>query len=224
MPARTWDERQLSEVTDMRQILTIPVLFLGLLLMPLSAEAHCDAVDGPVATAAIEALDSQNVNLVLPYAPAAAEPELTAAFKQALVVRGKGPEAKALADRYFMETAVRLHRVGENAPYTGLKPAGVDFGPAIPAAEKALESGELRPLVHLMSQQVGREIAERFEKAQARQIAAKAPTRREEVQAARERVSAELAFIGFVEGIYLAATADGHSEGGGVSNAGGHSE
>lgn len=206
----------------MRKILTIPVLLLGLFLVPLKAEAHCDAVDGPVATAAIKALDSQNVNLVLPYAPATAEPELTAAFEQALVVRGKGPEARALADRYFMETAVRLHRAGENAPYTGLQPAGIDFGPAIPAAEKALASGELRPLVHLMSQEVGREIAERFEKAQARQIAAKAPTGREEVQAARERVGAELAFIGFVEGIYLAAKADGHAEGGGASSIGVH--
>ena len=42
--------------------------------------------------------------------------------------------AKTLADRYFMETAVRLHRLGEKAPYTGLKPAGTDFGPAIGAA------------------------------------------------------------------------------------------
>ena len=208
----------------MRKILSIPLLLLGLFLVPSGAEAHCDAVDGPVATAAVKALDSRDVNLVLPYAPATAERELTTAFEQALAVRGKGPEAKALADRYFMETAVRLHRAGENAPYTGLQPAGIDFGPAIPAAEKALESGDPRPLIQLMSQEVGSEIAERFEKAQARQIATEKPTTREEVQTTRERVSAELAFIGFVEGIYLAAKAGGHAEGGGLSNAGVHRE
>jgi hypothetical protein len=70
----------------------------------MSAQAHCDAVDGPVATAAAKALDTRNVNLMLPFAPAQAEPELSAAFEQALAVRGKGPKAKTLADRYFMET------------------------------------------------------------------------------------------------------------------------
>ncbi|HET7854096.1 MAG TPA: DUF6448 family protein [Candidatus Methylomirabilis sp.] len=138
----------------MKKHLTIALLLAGLFLVPLSARAHCDTVDGPVATAALKALDTKNVNLILPYAPAEAEPELTTAFKQAVIVRGKGPEAKALADRYFMDTAVRVHRAGEKAPYTGLKPAGTDFGPAIPAAEKALESGAIGPLVKLMSQEV----------------------------------------------------------------------
>ena len=94
----------------MRKMLIIPALLGGLLLFPLAAEAHCDAADGPVATAARKALDTRNVNLVLPYAPAA-EPEIAAASDQALAVRGLGPDAAALADRFFAETAVRLHRV-----------------------------------------------------------------------------------------------------------------
>jgi uncharacterized protein DUF6448 len=192
--------------------LVVFVLLGGLALWPLSAQAHCDAVDGPVATAAVKALDTKNVNLILPYAPMAAEPELTAAFEQALVVRGKGPEAKGLADRYFMETAVRLHRAGENAPYTGLKPAGMDFGPAIPAAETALESGAVAPLVTLMSQEVARGIAQHFELAISRKAAAKEPATKEGVVAARERVSAELDFIGYVERIYLATKREGHTE------------
>jgi len=97
----------------MRRLTALVLLLGGLSLWPFDAQAHCDAVDGPVATAAMKALDTKNVDLVLPYAPTAAEPELTAAFERALVVRGKGPEATALADRYFMETAVRLHRAGE---------------------------------------------------------------------------------------------------------------
>ena len=42
-----------------------------------------------------------------------------------------------------METVIRLHRAGEGAAYTGLKTAGADYGPAIPAAEYAVETGDL---------------------------------------------------------------------------------
>lgn len=195
-----------------RSLAIVPLLLGALLLSPSGARAHCDAVDGPVATAAVKALDTKNVNLVLPYAPAEAEPELTAAFRQALIVRGQGPEAKALADRYFMETAVRLHRAGEKAPYTGLKPAGTDFGPAIPAAEKALETGSLADLRPLLTGAVDRRIAARFEEALAAKAVSKEPATKSGVQAARERVHAELDFIGYVEQLYLAATGGGHAE------------
>lgn len=196
----------------MNRYLTIAAVLMGLLLAPADARAHCDAVDGPVATAALKALDTANVQLVFPYVPQPAEPELESAFQQAAAVRRLGPEAKALADRHFMETAVRLHRAGEGAPYSGLLPAGADFGPAIPAAEEALESGELRPLLDLLSQEIGKEVSERFAHARALQTAGKEPSEGAQVPAARERVSAELAFIGYVEGIYLAATAGGHAE------------
>src|SRR5690606_34727128 len=177
------------------------------------AEAHCDAVDGPVATAAVKALDTRNVNLILPFAPAQAEPELSAAFEQALAVRGKGPDAKALADRYFMETAVRLHRAGEGAAYTGLQPAGTDFGPAIPAAEKALETGKTDELTTLMAEEVTHGIADRFKDAMAHRSATKERAAASDVAADRERVSAELGFIGYVEGIYLATKGGVHAEG-----------
>jgi hypothetical protein len=193
-------------------MLALAVLLVGLLLWPHGAPAHCDAVDGPVATAAVKALETKNVNLVLPFAPAEAEADLIAAFEQAVVVRAKGPAAKALADRYFMETAVRLHRAGEKAPYTGLKPAGRDFGPAIPAAEKALDSGKLEPLQTLLSQHVEHGIAEHFEHARHAVDAAKEPAAHGEVAAARERVSAELAFVGYVERLFQATAGRGHTE------------
>lgn len=197
----------------MKRILVLPAFLVAFALAPMSAEAHCDAVDGPVATAAVKALDTRNVNLILPFAPAQAESELSAAFEQALAVRGKGPDAKALADRYFMETAVRLHRAGEGAAYTGLQPAGTDFGPAIPAAEKALETGKTDELTTLMSEQVTHGIADRFKDAVAHRSATKEPAAASEIGAARERVSAELAFIGYVEGIYLATMGGNHAEG-----------
>jgi hypothetical protein len=194
----------------MKKLIVLVVMLAGLALAPQAALAHCDSIDGPVATAAIKALDAGNVRLVLPYAPAEAEAEITAAYEEALVVRAKGPEAKALADRYFMETVVRLHRAGEKAAYTGLKPANLDFGPAIPAAEKALASGELEPLLHLVGHQVEHGIQERFEHV-LHAPAVKAPATSADVAAARARVSAELGFVGYVEGLYQ-ATKGGHHE------------
>lgn len=196
----------------MKTILAVSAVLIALMLMPLSAQAHCDAVDGPVATAAVKALDTRNVNLVLPFAPAEAEPELNAAFEQALTVRAASPEAKVLADRYFMETAVRLHRAGEGAPYTGLKPAGTDFGPAIPAAEKALEMAKADDLTAFMMEQVAHGIGERYRDAMVHSAVTKEPAKAADVAAVRERVSAELAFIGYVEGIYLAAKGGMHVE------------
>jgi len=194
----------------MRKWLVIPTLLGGLLLGSQGAEAHCDSLAGPVATAAITALETGNVNLVLPYAPASAEDEMAAAFAQAVAVRVTGGEAEALADRYFIETAVRLHRAGEGAPYTGLKPAETDFGPAIPAAERALESGDRKALEALMVEEVRRVIRERLAQAKTAQLASKEPETHAGVSAARERVSAELGFIGFVERLYLAAKGGEH--------------
>lgn len=196
----------------MRHILMTSILLGGLMAFPLSAQAHCDAADGPVASAAVKALDTNNVNLVLPFAPASAEAEISESFRQALAVRASGGEAKALADRYFMETAVRLHRAGEHAPYTGLKPAGTDFGPAIPAAEKALETHDLKPVLAVLNQAAAQGAEAKLQHA-AHLAAGKEPSTYAEVAAARERVSAELAFIGYVEGIYLATQATGHVEG-----------
>ena len=190
------------------------VLLGGLIAFPLSAQAHCDSIDGPVASAAVKALDTDNVNLILPFAPVSAEAEMTDAFRQALVVRAGGGEAKELADRYFMETAVRLHRAGEHAPYTGLKPAGIDFGPAIPAAEQTLETRDLKPVLEVLTEAMAHGAAAKFEHAAHLQAASQEPASHAEVAAARELVSAELAFIGYVESIYLATQSSGHAEGG----------
>lgn len=195
--------------------LPLAALLSGLALIAVSAtpaEAHCDAADGPVATAAIQALDQRNVNIVLPYVAASGEAEIAAAFAQAVAVRGKGSEAKQLADRYFMETAVRVHRLGEHAPYTGLKPAGTDFGPAIPAADRAVESGNPKEVLALLAENVQHGIEERFHHVlHTRDLPAQAKTKAD-VEAARKRVAAELEFARYVEGIYAATHGAAHQE------------
>ena len=48
---------------------------------------HCDGMDGPVVTLAKKALDSGNVNLVLPWVRAEDEHEIRRALEHALAVR-----------------------------------------------------------------------------------------------------------------------------------------
>jgi hypothetical protein len=184
------------------KLLVAPILAAGLLFGSQGAQAHCDSVDGPVAKAALAALETGNVNLALPYAPATAEGEIKAAFAQSLKVRGLGPKAKALADRSFIETAVRLHRAGEGAAYAGLKPAGIDHGPAIPAAERAVETRSLAPVKALLVEELEHGLHARLAHVQeAQKEGLKEPQTTKDVPAARKRVSAELEFVTYVEGL-----------------------
>ena len=124
---------------------------------------HCDSLDGPVVKAAGRALAERNVDLVLPFVHEDGEQEVRDAFEQALRVESLAPEAKQLADEWFFENVVRIHRAGEGAPYTGLKPAGLGHGPVVPVAERAIETGSPDELVALLTGMVEEEIRGRFE-------------------------------------------------------------
>jgi hypothetical protein len=124
---------------------------------------HCDSLDGPVATAARDALDNENVDLILPFVKKDGEREVSAAFDLAVRARSQGSEARQVADRFFIETAVRVHRAGEGAPYTGLKPAGLDIGPVIPIAEKSIATGSPGDLIDFLTAAVRAEIITRFD-------------------------------------------------------------
>ena len=95
---------------------------------------HCDSLDGPVVTAARQALETDDLDLILPFVHEDGEAEVRAMFASVQSVRGLGEATREIADRLFFETVVRIHRAGEGAPYTGLKPAGLDVGPVIPLA------------------------------------------------------------------------------------------
>lgn len=123
---------------------------------------HCDSLDGPVVRAAAAALAQRDVELVLAYVPAEGEDEVKRAFEQTLQVEPLAPEAKQLADEWFFENVVRIHRAGEGAPYTGLKPAGSGHGPVVPVAERAIESGSPDELIALLTGMMESEIRERF--------------------------------------------------------------
>jgi hypothetical protein len=196
-------KRQMSKsgmVAKLGMVVAALVALIGL-LRPQAAKAHCDSVAGPVVTAARAALQAKDVTLVLPYVQAGAEEELTAAFKHTLEVRALGPKAQELADRYFFETTVRLHRMGEGAAYTGLVEGAVE-DPALLAADAVLEGDDLQLMYDVLDEAVRTGVAARYATVQeARHHAAKAGT----VAADRERVEAELGFEKYVYAIYTAA-------------------
>ena len=187
------------------KILIGAIFAAGLLFGTQAAQAHCDLIDGPVAKAVQKALENGNVNPVLVYAPATAEAEIRAAFEKSRKVRGLGADAKVLADQAFMETVVRLHRAGEGAAYTGLKPGGIDYGPVIPAAEQAVETGDLTKLKAVLVEQIEHVLRERLAHVRELQKVPLEPKTAAEVPPARERVSAELGFVTFAETLRQAA-------------------
>ena len=176
------------------------VVAVLLVLMPGRALGHCDGMDGPVVKAAQRALETGNVNFVLIWVQKADEIDIRKTFDQTMRVRRLSPEARELADRYFFETLVRLHRVGEGATYTGLKPAGRDLGPAIPAADKALKDRTVDPLVKLVNGAAEKGLREHFQSA-----VDKANFNKDDVEAGRAYVKAYVEFIHYAERMYEAA-------------------
>lgn len=137
-----------------------PLLAVSLLLSSKVA-AHCDALDGPVAVAARDAPQRGEVTPVLKWVNPGGEGEVRAAFALTLKVRRQGEEARQLADRFFLETLVRIHRAGEGEPFTGLRPAGT-IDPAFQAADRALQEGKAAALVEILTRSVHEGVRHRF--------------------------------------------------------------
>ena len=180
-------------------------LVLTLFVRPGTARGHCDGLDGPVVTAGRQALERNDLARALIWVRSEDEPEIREAFERTRAVRGLGARARELADRYFFETLVRVHRAGEGAPYTGLKPAGRDLGPAIPAADRALETGNVEPLVSMLARAAGDGVRERF--AQTMATGKYSPR---DVEAGRRHVREYVSFIHYVERLHQAAASAAH--------------
>ena len=184
-------------ITNISWLLAVAVAPGFFALTPARALAHCDGVDGPVVKAAQRALDTGNPARVLIWVQEKDEPEIRKSFEQTLAVRALGPQAKELADRFFFETVVRVHRAGEGAPFTGLKPAGRDLGPAIPAADEAVRVGSVEPVRHLLTMRIQERLRQQFGEVMASKTFAP-----DDVAAGRAYVKAYVEFIHFVELLY----------------------
>lgn len=162
---------------------------------PAAALAHCDGMDGPVVKAAQKALAEGNVNFVLIWVQPGDEGTIKTAFRKTLAVRKLSSEARELADMYFFETLVRIHRASEGEPYTGLKAAGRDLGPVIPAADQAIADEKIEPLLKLLPAAAHAGIRKHFENALARKR-----FRVDDVQAGRAYVQAYVSLMHAAEG------------------------
>ena len=168
--------------------------------------------------AARKALESGKLAPVLAWVQPGDEREIERAFEQARAVRKLGGEARALADTWFFETLVRVHRAGEGAPYTGLKPAGLALTPGVAAADDAVAKGEGAAVEKLLVEAVRHGLHERF----ARVKSQRPPGA--DVAAGRAWVAAYVPFIHGVEAVEAAAASGGAHHGPEAARGAGHEE
>ena len=180
---------------------------LGLLATG-TACAHCDTMNGPVIPEARAALEKGDATSILKWVKKDNEAEIKTAFAKAIAVRAKGSDAKELADQYFLETLVRLHRAGEGAPYTGIKDEPVE--PIVAMADKALADGSADEMVRKISGHIAEAIKGKFNK-----VLEAGKNKDKSVDAGREYVEAYVIYMHYVESIHTAIMSAGahhHSE------------
>lgn len=182
----------------MNELLVIAVFAVTLtvvVLLPQRASAHCDTMDGPTAKDGVTALESADLDHALKWVAPDGEAELREVFERSLAARKLGPEAQEVADRWFLENLVRIHRAGEGAAFTGLQPAGVPVDEKVAAADRSIEQGDLRPLAGLVPAERWPELERRF---------AKVIEHREydvhDIDAGRTYIEAYVSFFKFAEG------------------------
>lgn len=170
-------------------------LVIALMIVPACAFAHCDSLAGPVIQDVRLALEKKDIAQVLKWIRPEDEAQIRAAFIRTLAVRERGPEAKELADLYFFETVVRIHRAGEGAPYTGLKPADA-IPHAYVEADHALEAGSVDKLAKMIGEHATQGLRERFAEALKRRAHSE-----EGAAAGRAYVEAYVNYMHYVEAL-----------------------
>lgn len=193
----------MTHASILARILATAALSAGAVLLSAGAAfAHCDTTGGPVIPEAKAALEKGDATPILKWVKPDHEGEILAAFAKAVAVRVQSPEAQDLADQYFLETLVRLHRAGEGAPYTGIQDEPVK--PIVVLADGALASGSADAMIQRMSGHLAQAIGEKFQRA----VAAQAH-KDDSVEAGREFVEAYVTYVHYVEGVRDAIMAVG---------------
>ena len=178
-------------------VTALALVFSFVFFLPNPALAHCDTMDGPVVKAAQKALQAKNVNLVLIWVQEKDEAAIKKAFRETLAVRRLNRAARDLADRWFFETLVRLHRAGEGEPFTGIEPAGTDLGPVVRGGDRAIQTGVIEPLLTLFPADASAEIQTRF-----KDVVAKKSYHENDVVSGREYVKAYVSFLHHLEHLH----------------------
>jgi hypothetical protein len=194
-----------SEIRQMKKgiRLVASLIAMGAALAVWSAArrsaAHCDTMDGPVVSDAKRALAKGDVAPALKWVSSENEPELRKTFLKVASAR-KAVGARQVADQYFFETLVRLHRAGEGAPYTGLKPAGTKLEPGVAEADRAIATGSADALEAAFAREVHAGLRARLDR-----VLTTKKRSESSVGAGREFIEAYVEFVHYSEGLYAAA-------------------
>ena len=176
-------------------------LILGLvaagmfLLAPVTADAHCDTMDGPAVKDAIKAMDSGNVNYALKWVQPKYEAEVSRAFRMSMKVKDINADTKNLAEQYFFEILLRDHRAGEGVAFDGVKPHGWPVDERVRAADQSIALGNLEPLKGLVEPDKWPELQRRFQK-----VMSLKDFNVNRVEEGREYIEAYVQFFKFAEG------------------------
>jgi len=164
-------------------------------LKPATVQAHCDTAEGPAVKDGRTALATGNINHALRWIPVEGEAELRDVFDKALKVRTLGTDAAELADRLFLETLVRIHRMGEGVGFTGIQPTGTQIDPVVTEADEAIALGTDAALLPMVPQERRAELDKRFQAA----LAVK-DFDVDDVAAGRRYLAAYVSFFKYAEG------------------------
>ena len=184
-------------MSSKKVLYVILAAIVGVSVFVATVYAHCDTMSGPVAVAAGKALESGDIKLVQIWVSQSHEKELQDRFRECMSVRKMGGQAKELADKYFIETVIRLHRQAEGMPFTGVKPAQ-PLPPDVAAAEKALETGDIEIVTDLLNEEINAGVHKWFDHAM------QAKKHKDEgLEAGREWVDAYVKYVVYVHGLAL---------------------
>jgi hypothetical protein len=193
-------------IQQMIKTMAIAGIFAALLVFPAAGTlAHCDSTSGPVIPEAVAALQNGDLTPVLKWIPADDEAEIRAAFDRAQIVRAQGPEARKLADQFFLETLVRVHRAGEGAPFTGITSTPPD--PIVALADGALASGSADDMIGKINRHLARSIEEKFQR-----VSEAREHKDDSVAAGREFVAAYVSYVHYVAEVHDAIVAAGNHQ------------
>lgn len=172
------------------------LLLLTGVATPLSAaQAHCDAINGPVVQAAERALQTADFSEIAIWVSDEHEEELRQKFEQSRNVYQQGGDPRELAQDYFYSTAVRLHRLSEGMTFEGVKPPQ-PLTQDLALAEQSLASENPGAVIDYLSRQMGEEVRELH-----RNVIEAAKSKEQSVEAGREWADAYVRYVIYVHGL-----------------------
>jgi len=177
---------------------------VGVLLVPsaLGRSACRFSYEHLAVRAAFQALETGDAAGIVIWVGREHEAAVRDALAKARKVRVLSPEARDVADGYFIQALSSYASLSlGRKPEPGQSP---ELGPAVPSAEKAVEADSADRLTILLMDMMRQEMARRFKAVLERKRRSAG-----DLEAGRRYVHAYAEFVGYVAGLYSAIRGDG---------------